>query len=172
MTERLHFGNGRYIPQTLEGSFSAVSTPIFTSKYSFCSVFRDLQDYHTFAPLEAQNLRKFLSNVFIFLLKFQQKSRFFSNFRRILHQFQWKFFRISMNNLEHVDKSSDFWISDEFWQNFLNSERISTRILMFKSSIGSVPRRSNFSTLAASSLFYNFGGQQRADDTAFRCAPN
>ena len=63
--------------QTLEGSFSAVSTPIFASKYSFCSVFRDLQDCHTFAPLEAQNLRKFLSNFFIFLLKFQQKSQFF-----------------------------------------------------------------------------------------------
>ena len=54
-----------------------------------------------------------------------------------------------MNNLENVDKSSNFWISDEFWQKFLNSERISARILMFKSSFGSVPRRSNFSTLGA-----------------------
>ena len=30
--------------QTLEGSFSAVSTPIFATKCSFCSIFRDLQD--------------------------------------------------------------------------------------------------------------------------------
>ena len=74
--------------QTLEGSFSVVSTPIFASKYSFCSVFRNLQDCHTFAPLEIQNLRKFSSNFFIFLLKFLQRSRFFSDFRRILHQFQ------------------------------------------------------------------------------------
>ena len=30
----------------------------------FSSISRDLQDCHTFAPLEAQNLRKFLSNFF------------------------------------------------------------------------------------------------------------
>ena len=81
--------------QTLEGSFSAVSTPIFASKYSFCSVFRNLQDCHTFAPLEAQNLCKFLSNFFTFLLKFQQKSRFFSkissNFAPILMKFSQNF---------------------------------------------------------------------------------
>ena len=41
-------------PLTLEGSFSAVSTPIFASKYAFFSIFRDLQDSHTFAPLESQ----------------------------------------------------------------------------------------------------------------------
>ena len=132
--------------QTLEGSFSAVSTPIFASKASFCSVFRNLQDCHTFAPLETQNLHKFLSNFFIFLLKFQQKSRFFSNFHRILHQFQWNFLRISMNDLENVDKSLNFWISDKFWQTFLNCDRISIRILMFKSSNGSVAGRPNLST--------------------------
>ena len=34
----------RQASQTLEGSFSAVSAPIFATKYSFCSIFRDLQD--------------------------------------------------------------------------------------------------------------------------------
>ena len=35
----------------LWGSFSAVSKPIFASKYSFYSmIFRDLQDLHSFAP--------------------------------------------------------------------------------------------------------------------------
>ena len=40
--------------QTLDGSFSAVSRPIFasTSKYFFFRNFRDLQDVHTFAPLQ------------------------------------------------------------------------------------------------------------------------
>ena len=33
---------GRQASQTSEGSFSAVSTPIFASKHSFCSIFRDL----------------------------------------------------------------------------------------------------------------------------------
>ena len=40
--------------QTVQGSFSAVSAPIFATKYSFWSVFRDPQDCHTFAPLEIQ----------------------------------------------------------------------------------------------------------------------
>ena len=40
-------------------SFSAVSRPNFTSKYSFFSIFQDLQDPHTFAPLHIQNLRIF-----------------------------------------------------------------------------------------------------------------
>ena len=31
-------------PQTWRGSFSAVSTPIFASRYSFCCICRDLQD--------------------------------------------------------------------------------------------------------------------------------
>ena len=85
--------------QTSEGSFSAVSTPIFASKFSFCSVFRNLQDCHTFAPLEAQNLRKFSSNIFIFLLKFQQKSRFFSNF-----EFSSNFVPISMKLFQNFDE--------------------------------------------------------------------
>ena len=45
--------------RTLEGSFSAVSTPIFTTKYAFCSSFRDLQDSKTFAPLQIQKFAKF-----------------------------------------------------------------------------------------------------------------
>ena len=33
--------------QTLDGSFSSVSRPIFASKYSFFSIFRDLQDLYS-----------------------------------------------------------------------------------------------------------------------------
>ena len=50
--------------QTLDGSFSSVSRPIFASKYSFFSIFRDLQDLHTFAPLQIQNFSKFSSTFF------------------------------------------------------------------------------------------------------------
>jgi len=46
-----------------EGSFSSVSTPIFTSKYAFCSIFRDLQDSKTFAPLQTQNLQIFADSL-------------------------------------------------------------------------------------------------------------
>ena len=46
-------------PETLEGSFSAVSTPIFATKASFFSIFRELHDLHTFAPLQSQNFQNF-----------------------------------------------------------------------------------------------------------------
>jgi len=45
--------------QTLEGSFSSVSTPNFASKYSLESSLRDLQDLHAFAPLRPQYFSKF-----------------------------------------------------------------------------------------------------------------
>ena len=60
-------------------SFSAVSRPNFTSKYSFFSIFQDLQDPHTFAPLHIQNLQIF-SN---FSLKNNEFSRFFQIFGEI-----------------------------------------------------------------------------------------
>ena len=66
--------------QTLEGSFSSVSTPIFASKYSFFSISRDLQDLQSFAPLRSQNFSKISSNFFVFLLYFSQKSLFFNSF--------------------------------------------------------------------------------------------
>ena len=56
--------------QTLDGSFSSVSRPIFAPKYLFFSIFRDLQDLHTSAPLQIQNFRKFSS---IFFRIFQKK---------------------------------------------------------------------------------------------------
>ena len=60
-------------------SFSAVSRPNFTSKYSFFSIFQDLQDPHTFAPLHIQNLQIF-SN---FSLKNDEFSRFLQIFGEI-----------------------------------------------------------------------------------------
>ena len=45
--------------QTLEGSFSAVWTATIATKYSFCSIFRDLQDFHNSAPLESRNFANF-----------------------------------------------------------------------------------------------------------------
>ena len=50
--------------QTLEGSFSAVSTATIATKQSFCRVFRDLQDLQSFAPLRSQNFNKNSSNFF------------------------------------------------------------------------------------------------------------
>ena len=35
-------------------SWASVSKPNVASKYSFCSIFRDLQDWNSFAPLQTQ----------------------------------------------------------------------------------------------------------------------
>jgi hypothetical protein len=80
----LHFG------ETLEGSFSAVSTPIFATKYSFCelcSIFRDLQVLHSFAPLRIQKFCKLCQTFCNFLLQILQ-------FLRILNQIRRFFYRI------------------------------------------------------------------------------
>jgi len=50
----------------------------YISKYPFCSIFRDLQDCHTFAPLEAANLSKNAQNFFASLLLKIAKFRYFS----------------------------------------------------------------------------------------------
>ena len=41
------------------GSFSAGSTPIFASKYAFCSIFQDLQENHLLASKFAKCLQIF-----------------------------------------------------------------------------------------------------------------
>ena len=55
-------------PQICRGSFSSVSTATIASKDAFCSIFRDLQDLHSFRDLNFQffqifetfqNFRKF-----------------------------------------------------------------------------------------------------------------
>ena len=76
----------RQAGQTSEGSCSAVSTPIFTTKYLFCSIFRDLQDLQTFAPLQIQFLNcfciffRFLQNVAETRLKAQCFRQFLNGF--------------------------------------------------------------------------------------------
>ena len=81
--------------QTLESSFSAVSTPIFASKYAFFSIFRDLQDLQSFAPLQTKKIQKISSTFLVIFAKFEgffanscQNSsflcRFFSEFHQVL----------------------------------------------------------------------------------------
>ena len=75
-------------PQTLRGSFSAVSTATIATKYSFFQVFRDLQDFHTFAPLRSQ--------------KFSEKpSKFLLEFFRFFRVFRWKF-AIFLRNFDEI----------------------------------------------------------------------
>merc|ERR1711965_10948 len=88
-----------YFRETLESSFSSVSKPIFATKMSFCSIFRDLQDLHSFAPVETQNCCKnshenllifrkkiniFLSNSSFFALVLMKIHRNFNNFPKIV----------------------------------------------------------------------------------------
>ena len=48
---------------SFRGSFSAVSTPIFATKYSFCSIFQELQDLFTCAPLRIQDVTKMFDSL-------------------------------------------------------------------------------------------------------------
>ena len=68
--------------QTSDGSFSAVSTATIASKDAFFCIFRDLQDLHSFAPLQSQFLQ-------IFRNFFREKFRIFSelNFCKFLLNF-------------------------------------------------------------------------------------
>ena len=91
---------------TCKGSFSAVSKPIFATKYSFCSIFRDLQDSHSFAPFQSQNSSK---NVVTNLAKlknfnFQFNSIFASSTLKLLF-----FFEISMKFHRNFTECQKFW---------------------------------------------------------------
>ena len=67
--------------ETLEGSFSAVPTPSFATKYSFCNIFRDLIDLSTFAPLRIQNFSKKLVTILVKMNRMTKViSRTFSKF--------------------------------------------------------------------------------------------
>ena len=86
-------------------SFLAVSTPIFASKFSFYSNVRDLQDVHSFAPLQSQsNLASFRQQDSTCLLIFSANLKFrkilgflmFSPQTRLFSgRFWWNVLRIS-----------------------------------------------------------------------------
>ena len=71
-------------PQTSRGSFSAVSTPIFASKYSLESSRRDLHNALLCTVLQSQN---FSQKSATFFREWVLNFRFFHFLRRILHFF-------------------------------------------------------------------------------------
>ena len=76
-----HSSQAPIIPRTCQGSFSAVSKPIFRSVYSFCNTFQNQQDLHTFAALQTQNFGEFSGSFFSnVLLNFAKISYFSSRF--------------------------------------------------------------------------------------------
>ena len=78
--------------QTLQCSFSSVSTPPIARVGAFFSIFRDLQDFHAFAPLRAQNFGKKLP---YFLLISTEKSQKFTKFQSKFGKFSRNFAGIS-----------------------------------------------------------------------------
>ena len=96
-------------PQTLRGSFSAVSTATIATKYSFFQVFRDLQDSHTFAPPRSQNFSEKPSNFFAGMkMKFHFPFSFFDEFRDFSAKIWWNFAGISQKWLGNDKPSRDF----------------------------------------------------------------
>ena len=52
---------GLLVTEALEGPFTAVSKPIFSTEGSFCRIFQALQDWPAFALLQVKNLQFFSS---------------------------------------------------------------------------------------------------------------
>ena len=62
------------------GSFSAVSKPQIARVGAFFSIFQDLQDYNTSAPLRSQNLSNKVVTIFQFSNIFKENVAFFELF--------------------------------------------------------------------------------------------
>ena len=71
--------NEIFAPQILRGSFSAVWTATIARVGAFFSIFRDLQDYHPFAPFRSQFLAKIVI-LFRIFVEFSEKLAIFRNF--------------------------------------------------------------------------------------------
>ena len=96
---KYHYGKRKCKKAIGPRMISAVSKPIFATKYSFCSIFRDLQDYHSFAPLPIQDFSKFSSESFCNFQNFVQSSDIFhtqssSNFAPLWMKFSRNFAKI------------------------------------------------------------------------------
>ena len=101
--------------RSLESSLAAVSTPIFATKASFFSIFRELHDLHTFAPLQSQNFQNFAQhfgeNFEIFKSSFAKFCWYVLKsviFRREFHGFLPEFRRISAVLMKLTLQCSEF----------------------------------------------------------------
>ena len=102
--------------QTLEGSFSAVSRPPIARVGAFFTVFRDLQDCHSFAPLRIQNFSK---NV----------PKFFHNFTDFLQNFAKFLSKIGQISTKFHQNFTEFAVSSVKSRNLLRSPEISLDLL-------------------------------------------
>ena len=108
----------------MRGSFSSVSKPIFAIKYSFCSIFRDLQDFKTFAPLQIQKFTLKSSN---FFARLNIEYSIFCIFRAI--------FAISRPNVDEI--------LSEFHQNFQKMTKSVKSLRIFHENIQKIPEISS-----------------------------
>ena len=98
--ERRVFCENLKICKFLDGSFSAVSKPIFAIKYSLESSRRDLQDLHSFAPLRSQNFGKKTVRLFAKLnIEFSIFLRWFNLILLFFCEISMKFCRNFATNL-------------------------------------------------------------------------
>ena len=81
--------------RTFDGPFSAVSTATIARVVAFFRIFRDLQDVHSFAPLQNQSFSKF--RIFNFFFAFFAISRNFCAFSAFFHSNLIKISRIFTN---------------------------------------------------------------------------
>ena len=107
--------------QTLEGSFSAVSTATIARVGAFFQIFRDLQDFHPFAPLWTQNFNEKLAKISSYFTEISQNfAKFRSNFAKFQRNFigiSPKFHRICRAIFE-ISRSSEIFGDFPDWYQF------------------------------------------------------
>ena len=72
---------------SFRGSFSAGSTPIFASKYAFCSIFRDLQENHLLASKLLQKFCEHLAEIYENVQNFSKFAFFFKSLPKFWQRF-------------------------------------------------------------------------------------
>ena len=91
--------------QTLQCSFSSVSTPPIARVGAFFSILRDLQDFHSFAPLRIQKFSKNLLHFF----------RIFTNFLQSFGQNLFNFNEISPEFPQNFTEFTRMRAKDAAW---------------------------------------------------------
>ena len=136
-----------YFIETLDGPFSAVSTHLIARVVAFFCIFRDLQDFHSFAPLKWQKFKHFLLNLLnLFLNKYWPRvwrlpamgvSRRNPPVVSVLEKFRQKFIKCSPKNRKILTKKR---FANRFWWFFLIS-------LNFKDDLSKFIEIANFEWL-------------------------
>ena len=139
--------NGWNFSHILGGSVSSVSRPQIARVGAIVSIFRDLQDWHSFAPLQSQNFSEKSSSFFVRMNKIFNSFIQFCDFSVKIVIFRWNFDEILpgfRDMLQILAKIADILLkSADFFRKFREFFDISEVVhsVRMKNSIQSLVNR-------------------------------